>query len=201
MLIASDSSETCRRPITMETINTIKVMFVIVGYVSRWVRQYMTIAKYSVRVVRLWEFTFLNMSELSICMWRQKLVILWYLTLSDFSTKDSAKRKHRVKMILEQDTAQNSQVLFSSGFKRCPVNSEESRTYTKEPSLVSLACSDKDHYNDYNTSKEVLFSLFCSPTISHSFNLQTTSWPQWLCSALTHTFTSTLVTLRNTCFA
>lgn len=42
----------------METINKIKVMFDIVGYVSSWVSQlsllrYMTIGKYSVRVVRL----------------------------------------------------------------------------------------------------------------------------------------------------
>lgn len=164
-------------------------MFDIVGYVSSWVSQlsllrYMTIGKYSVRVVRLWEITFLNLSQLSICMWRQKLVVPWYLTLIDFSTKDSAKREHRAKMILEQDTAQNSQVLFRSGFKRCPVNSEESRTYSKEPSLVFLECSDKDHYGDYTTSKEVLFSLFCSPSMDFRLLVPLKSHKMSICRPL-----------------
>lgn len=75
-------------------------MFAIVGYVSRWVRhllRYMTIAKYSVRVVRLWEFTFLNMSELSICMWRQNWLYrdTWLCQISAPKTAPNASTEPR----------------------------------------------------------------------------------------------------------
>lgn len=82
------------------------------------------------------EATFLIILKCSICMWRQNLVVQWCSTLPDFSTKDSAEHEHTAKMILEQDTTENSQVLFSSGFKRCPVSSQVSTTYTKKKKTV-----------------------------------------------------------------
>lgn len=105
---------------------------------------------------------------------------------------------HSQEMILEQDTTENSQVLFSSGFKRCPVSSQVSTTYTLKKKQFSLPYMFTINTISMTTPQPKMFfpriyfyvqwfqTTAASKLTSQAFNLQTTikpQQPQWLLSA------------------